>query len=236
MTRSAGRAHLDERRAHLVDDQLVGELGARMGGDDDRVAALDRVDRLDHRRRLGVGRRRERADHADRLGEDDDLALGIFLDDADRLVVDNVHQGGAGLAEDLEIFAVIIAELGLLDGVAGDLLGDARAGDRPDHRADQFVHPLLRRMLDLGLRRARPRDQAGDFGGGRRRSRRWRRWFRACPCETPGAANRRSICRAPLAKGEGKCQPTVIPAQAGLGLRQGIPAFAGMTEARHETG
>ena len=47
------------------------------------------------------------------------LRAGIFLDHADRLVVDDVHQRRAGLAEDLEILAVVIAELGLLDGVAG---------------------------------------------------------------------------------------------------------------------
>ena len=67
------RAHLDQRLAHLVADELVGELGARVRRDDDRVAALDRVDRLDDRRRLGVGRGRQRADHADRLGELDDV-------------------------------------------------------------------------------------------------------------------------------------------------------------------
>ena len=159
------RAHLDQRLAHLVDDQLVGQLGARVRRDDDGVAALDRVDRLDHRRRLGVGRGRKRADHADRLGEHDDVPLRIFLDHADRLVVDDVHQGGAGLAEDLEIFAVIIAELGLLDGVAGDLLGGAGLGDRPDHRPDQLVDPLLRGMLDLGLRRLARAISAGDLGG-----------------------------------------------------------------------
>ncbi len=160
------RAHGDQRLAHLVADELVGELGARVRGDDDRVPALDRVDRLDHRRRLGVGGRRQRADHADRLGDDDDLALGIFLEHADRLVAQYVHQGGAGLAEDLEIFALVIAEPGLVDGEAGDLLGDAGARDRPDHGADQRVDLLLAVMLDLLLRRARPRDQAGDLGGG----------------------------------------------------------------------
>jgi hypothetical protein len=36
------RAHLDDRRAHQVADQLVGQLGARVRRDDDRIAALDR--------------------------------------------------------------------------------------------------------------------------------------------------------------------------------------------------
>ena len=132
----------------------------------------------------------------------------MLLDHADRLVVDNVHQGGAGLAEDLEIFAVVIAELGLLDGEPGDLLGDVRAcaTDQTMARISSSTCSW-RVILDLRLRRARPRDQAGDLGGGFGGLVAGEDSFLLAHFQTPGAACLR-ICRAPLAKPPPKCQWT----------------------------
>jgi hypothetical protein len=104
-------------------------------------------------------------DDADRLGDLDDVADRILLDHADRLVVNDVHQRGPCLAKNLEIFAFIIAELGFLDGVAGDHLGNVGLGHRPHHRADQCIDLGLRIVGDLGLRRPRAGHQSGDFLG-----------------------------------------------------------------------
>ena len=156
-------AHLDQSFAHEVTDHLVGDLGARVGRDDDRVAALDGRNRLDHRGRLGVGRGGQCADHTDRLGDLDQIACLVFLDHTYRLVVDDVHQCGAGLAEDLEVLAVIIAELGFIDGVLGNRLGNVFLGYGPDHATDQAVDLFLRVIFDLRLRGTAARNQNGDL-------------------------------------------------------------------------
>src|SRR3546814_4885596 len=73
-----------------------------------------------------------------------DVALGIFLDNAHRLVVDDVIEGRARLAGDLEELAFVIAQLGFIDREPGDLFSNARLGDRPHHCGDQLVDLLLR--------------------------------------------------------------------------------------------
>ncbi len=156
-------AELDERGTHQVADQLVGQLRARVRRDDDRVAALNGRNTLDHWGCFRVGRRRQCADHPHRLGNLDDVSDVIFLDHANRLVVDDVEQGRAGLAEDLEILAIIIAELGFIDRVLGDHFSNIFLGDSPDHAADQLIHLFLRIVGDLLLRSARARDERSNL-------------------------------------------------------------------------
>ncbi|MFD2136592.1 hypothetical protein ACFSLT_18380 [Novosphingobium resinovorum] len=107
----------------------------------------------------------ERTDHADGLRQLDDVALGDLVDNADRLVVDDVVKGGAGLDRDLLELALVVAELGFLDGLAGDFLVHAGLAHGVDHAADPGIDLLLRGVLDLRLRGARTGDQFGDFGG-----------------------------------------------------------------------
>src|SRR3546814_3499138 len=71
-----------------------------------------------------------------------DVALGIFLDNAHRLVVDDVIEGRARLAGDLEELAFVIAQLGFIDREPGDLFSNARLGDRPHHRSEEHTSEL----------------------------------------------------------------------------------------------
>ena len=70
--------------AHAVDSRLGGSPRRRRWGDDDGIAALERHHRLVDRRGRRIGRRRDGADHAHRLGVFDDAFLRNFLDDACR--------------------------------------------------------------------------------------------------------------------------------------------------------
>ena len=70
----ARRADRVELRVHVLEQQRAGAPALGRRRDDHRVAALERVDDLVGRRRRRVGRRRDRADHADRPRDLDDAA------------------------------------------------------------------------------------------------------------------------------------------------------------------
>ncbi len=137
-----------------------------MGADDDGIAALDRIDSLDHRGRFRVGGRRQRTDHANGLGNLDDVALLVFLDDTHGLVGQDVHQRGAGLDENLGEFAVVVTELGLVEGVLGDHFRNTGLGTGPHHGLHQLVDLFLGVVLDLGLSLASALHQCLDVTGG----------------------------------------------------------------------
>ena len=131
-------AHFLERGAHQVTDFLVGQLGPQVGRNNDRVPAFDGVDALDNGGRFRVCRGRQRANHAQRLGEHTNITLGIFFNDPHGLVVNNVEQCRAGFALYLQKFAVVVAELGFIDGKLGNL----------------FRHPLVLQLTRPSLESA----------------------------------------------------------------------------------
>ena len=76
--------------------------------------------------------------------------------------MNNVEEGRAGLALDLQELTVVVAELGLINGELGDFFRNARPRHGPHHRPDQGIDLLLRIVLDLLLRGARSLDQVRD--------------------------------------------------------------------------
>ena len=146
-----GCAHFLQRGAHQVTDFFVGQLGSWVGRNNDRIPAFDGVNAFDNGGRFRVGRGRQCADYSQRLGEDANVALGIFLNDANGLVVNDVEEGGAGFALDLQEFAVVVAELGFIDSELGNLFCHTRPRHGPHHGSDQRIDLLLRIVLDLFL-------------------------------------------------------------------------------------
>jgi len=148
--------------AHVV-DRARGRLqpGGR-SGDNDGVAALDRHHRLVDRRRAWIGRGRNRADHAHRLGIFDDAALGILLDDADRFHAQQIAQGTEGLALLLDDLVGYVAELGVGDREFRQLLGVRRIVERPSQRGHRLVGARLIGIGEFSHGRARPPHQLVD--------------------------------------------------------------------------
>ena len=155
-------AHLLQRATHQVTDFFVGQLGPRVRCDNDRVAAFDSVNAFDHGSGFRVGRWRQRADHAQWLGENADIAFRIFLNDTDGLVMNDVQECRARLTLDLQEFTVVVAELGFINGELSNLFRHAGSGHGPHHCSDQRVDLLLRVVFDLFLRGARSRNQIRD--------------------------------------------------------------------------
>ena len=67
------------------------------------------------------------------------------------------------MREDLEILALVVAELGLVHRELWRFLSDAGAGAGPHHGLDQLVDLLLGVILDLLLGRARALDEGGNL-------------------------------------------------------------------------
>ena len=76
--------------------------------------------------------------------------------------MNDVEEGRAGLALDLQELAVIVAKLGLINGELGNFFRNARPRHGPHHRPDQRIDLLLRIVLDLLLSGARSRNQTCD--------------------------------------------------------------------------
>ena len=76
--------------------------------------------------------------------------------------MNDVEECRAGLALYLQEFAVVVAELGFINGELGNFFRHARPRHGPHHRPDQRIDLLLRIVLDLLLRGARARDQIRD--------------------------------------------------------------------------
>ena len=141
------QADLLQFRAHVI-DRAHGRLQAGgRGGDDDRVTPLDRHHRLVDRRSAGIGRGRDGANHADRLGVFDDAALLVFLDHADRFHPQQIAQSAEGLALLLDDLVGHVAELGVGDRQFRQLLGMLGIVQRPGERGDRLVGARL-----IGLR------------------------------------------------------------------------------------
>ena len=138
------QADLGEPGAHVVDRPGGGPPAGGRGRDDDRVAALERHHRLVDRRCRGVGRRRDRADHAHGLGVLDDPARNVLLDHADRPDPQEVAQRAEGLALVFPDFVVDVAEAGVGDRELGQLARVLGPVERPGERAHGIVdQPLI---------------------------------------------------------------------------------------------
>ena len=98
-------------------------LGLGMRREDHGVAGLEREHRVAHRRDDRVGDRRHGADDAHRLGDEDHVRLGVFADDAARLLVFQAVPDDAGLALVLENLVFVDADAGFIDGHPGQQLG-----------------------------------------------------------------------------------------------------------------
>jgi hypothetical protein len=148
------RAHRHNGLAHIIANLLVGQFGARMRGDNDGIATLHGGDGLDHRCRFGIGGRRQRADHADRFSNLYDIAYRVFLDHADGFVADDIHQGCARFAVDLEVLALVISELGFFHRKTGNFLRAILASHGPDHGSYELIDLFLGVVFYLPLGRA----------------------------------------------------------------------------------
>ncbi len=100
-----GRAELAQRRAHHPHGLVRRLPAAGVRREDDRVLALDRVDRDGDRRDVRAGDRNQRRDHASRLGVLDDALVGDLLDDADALLAQGVAQHALHLGAALRLGA-----------------------------------------------------------------------------------------------------------------------------------
>jgi hypothetical protein len=136
-----------------------------MRAEDDRAARLDRDQHLVDGGRGRVGRRHDRRDDAERLGDLDDLPVLDAIDDADGLhrpdeLVD-LTRGEQVLLDLVGDHAVT----GLVDGEAGQRFGVRR--HRVGHCRDDGVDPLLREFGEQRLRLPRgprQRSRLGDRG------------------------------------------------------------------------
>ena len=161
--------HVEGRDVDPVDDALGGAgglgglahdagglggalAGARVRGDEDRVAGLQGDERLEDRGGGGVGRRDDGGDDAERLGDLLVAEGGVVGDDVARLhvlvlVVDVL--GGIVVLDDLVLHDAVT---GLLDGH----LGQRDAGLVGGHGGliEDLVHLLLGERRELGLRDA----------------------------------------------------------------------------------
>ena len=163
--------HLNEivRASVCLDDchEGVGQmLGAALrlgvGGEDHGVAGLQREHAVAHRCDHRIGDRRHRADHAHRLGDIDQLALRILIDDPAALLALQAVPDRPGLALLLGDLVLIIADAGLLDRHAGEQFGIII--DIFADVADDAIDLLLAECLEYGLSIPRLGDQFGDFG------------------------------------------------------------------------
>jgi hypothetical protein len=130
--------------------------------DDCRVAAFQRVDDLVGRRRAGVGRRRDRANDADRPRDLDDSGRREIGDHADRLRAVQVTQQAERLAVVLRDLVGDVADAGVGDRELGERTVAGRLDDRPAGRGDQLVDAGLVVALGEALRRAGAPHQIAD--------------------------------------------------------------------------
>ena len=91
---------------------------------------------LDHGRRLRIGGGCEGANHTKWLRQYSDIAFWIFLNHANRLVINDIEQRRAGFALNFEKLAVVIAQLRLIDRKLCNVLGDTWSRNRPHHGAN----------------------------------------------------------------------------------------------------
>ena len=159
--RSAGAAR---RLVHHLRDARDALDGRRMRAEHDGAARLQRDQDFVDRRRGGVGRRHDRRDDAERLGDLDDAPVLVARDDADGL-----HR--ADEVVDLLRAEEVLLDLVVDDAVAGFFDGEPREGlglrrRRGGHRIDDRIDLFLAELSELepGLLGA-ARERAG-FGNG----------------------------------------------------------------------
>ncbi len=159
-----GQADFLELSTHVIDG-LAGRFHA--GGrrrDNDSVAALDRHHRLVHRRSGRIGRGRNGAHEANRLGVFGEAKLFVFFDDADGLHAQQIAQGAEGLALFLGDLVGHVAELGVLHRQFGKLLCMRGIVERPGQRGDCLIDTRLIGVGEACLRRAAAPHQLVNHG------------------------------------------------------------------------
>ena len=108
------------------------DCALRRRRDDDRVAALERVDDVVRRRRAGIGRRRDRGDHADRPRDlDRARARGSSAMTPTDFAPAQVAQQADRLAAVLRDLVGDVAEAGVAHGELGQRAVARRLDDRP---------------------------------------------------------------------------------------------------------
>ena len=147
-------------RAQDLDAALARPHGVRRGPEDDRVAGLGRDDRLVEHRGRRVGDRGDREHDADRLGDADDVVLGVLLDHTHRALVAQVVGEELGGGVVLDHLVLEDAEAGLLDRERGELARGPDAGTH--HGRDDRVHLLLVQRPERLRGSRRPVDQRVD--------------------------------------------------------------------------
>ena len=162
----ARRADAVELRVHELEQQRERRRALGRRREDDRVAALERVDDVVGRRRAGIGRRRDRGDDADGPRDLDQPAPAILRDDADRLRAAQVAQQAERLAPVLGDLVVDVAEPGVAHRAARPARGCAPARRSPSRRrrrprrrapASTFrTHAAPRGRAPRARRRSRP--------------------------------------------------------------------------------
>ena len=147
--------HALQRRPHQFHRARRGRIGERRGCDYDRVAALDGHHRLVDGGGGGIGGRRDRGHHPDRLGVDHQAPGGILLDQPHRPGPAQISEGAEGLAAVLDDLVRDVPEAGGTHGELGQFPGVLGFVERPGQRRDHLVHPTLVRVGELGHRRPR---------------------------------------------------------------------------------
>ena len=155
------RADPRELLVHEGEQQRAGAVALRGGGDDDRVAAFQRVDDVVRGRRSRVGRGHDRRHHAHGSRDLGDAPLRVFRDDAGGFRTLQVAQQSQRFPMVLGHLVGNGAQAGVLDRELGQRLVALGIHDRPARCGRRLVELRLRRALENLLRGARARDQAG---------------------------------------------------------------------------
>ena len=113
------RTDLAQLFVNVVDQHRAGRLSLRRWRDDDRIAALERIDDLVGRRRARIRRWRDRGHHASRPRNLDQPFRRIRADDSDRLRALQITHQAERLAMVLRDLVLDVAQAGVGDRAHG---------------------------------------------------------------------------------------------------------------------
>ena len=128
--------------------------GPAMATGDQRIAALEADQRLEHQRRHRIGHRDETQNHAHRSGDFRYLLLFVLVHDSHAWLPG--ERAVDAPAEELDLAYLVLddAHAGLLHRCPGQFL--RVVGNRLDAIPEQCIHPLFRPCLECLLSRHRP--------------------------------------------------------------------------------
>ncbi len=146
---------------HIIHDHLGRAVSQRRRCNDHRVTPLDRHHRLVDRRRAGIGRRRNRTNHSDRLGELHNAPLIVAFDFTNGFRPQQIAKGAKRLALLLDDLVGHIAETRVFHRKFGKGLRVFRIVKRPRDCADRLVRSRLIRFREDFLRDPRAAHEIG---------------------------------------------------------------------------